>query len=403
MRIKGPVNIIRFNNYNCAVLLELKLVSRSLFSRRRSLVKFTSAIAVAGLFAGVASLIVAQALTRGFQGEMQDKLMANTPHVTVFRDDGADIGGWLRLADELKSVENVEDVVGSASESIFLIGLTFSNQAVLRTVDMPVADGDDGLVRISLGSELAQRSGLQAGSSAEIVVLRNGGETRRSPVSVANVFNTGLFDYDSTSVRVSTADFTKLYGDEKFTPRSLNITVKDVYRSDESASVIRDKVGGEFRVVDWQEANRPLFAALSLEKKVAFSIILLIILIAVLNITTTLALLVNERRSDIAVLRTCGAKAKSLVLMFVLEGLFLGTAGILGGTVLGLFACWAVNAARLISLPADVYSISYVPLKPAVGDFLIIAVVSFALCLIATFYPAIVASRIKPMENFRIQ
>ncbi len=177
---------------------------------------------------------------------------------------------------------------------------------------------------------MAERSGLQTGSEAEIVLLRNGEEIRRSRAIVVDIFKTGLFDQDSTLVRLSTADFAKLYGDEQFTPRSLNISVKDIYRSDEMARLVRERVGSGFRVVDWQEANRPLFAALSLEKKVAFAIILLIILIAALNITTTLALLVNERRSDIAVLRTCGAKGKSLVLTFVLEGLLLGTMGVIG-------------------------------------------------------------------------
>ena len=397
------VNIIRFNNYNCAVLLELKLVSRSLFSRRRSLVKFTSAVAVAGLIAGVASLIIAQALASGFQSEMRDKLLANTPHIVVFREDGADIEDWRPLTDKLRSADNVEQVSGSATERIFLAGPSFSIQAILQTSEMSGARRPEGVVGISVGNELAARTGLQEGSDAEIFLLRNGTETRRSRVQVVEIFKTGLFDFDSMTIRVSTADFAKIYGDEQFTPRSLNISVKDIYGSDETARSIGEIAGNEFRVVDWQEANKPLFEALSLEKKVAFAIILLIILIAVLNITTTLALLVNERRSDIAVLRTCGAKAKSLVLMFVLEGLLLGTLGILGGTILGLLACWLANANRLISLPTDVYSIAYVPLRPAAADILIVASMSFALCLIATFYPALAASRIKPMENFRIQ
>jgi lipoprotein-releasing system permease protein len=384
------------------VLFELKLVSRSLFTRRRSLVKFTSAVAVAGLIAGVASLIVAQALARGFQEEMRDKLLANTPHVAVFRDDRADIESWQLLTDKLEAIENVKSVVGFSSESIFLIGSSFSNQAILSTYDSQ-EPSHDGVVRISVGNELAERSGLQTGGEAEIVLLRNGEEMRRSRALVVDICKTGLFDQDSTLVRVSTADFAKLYGDEQFTPRSLNISVKDIYRSDETARLIRERVGSGFRIVDWQEANRPLFAALSLEKKVAFAIILLIILIAVLNITTTLALLVNERRSDIAVLRTCGAKGKSLVLTFVLEGLVLGAIGVLGGTALGLVACWLANANRLISLRADVYSLAYVPLRPTAQDVFIVAAVAFVLCLISTFYPALVASRIKPMENFRIQ
>ncbi len=365
--------------------------------------KFTSAVAVAGLVAGVASLIIAQALARGFQSEMQDRLLANTPHVAMFRVDGADIYDWRRLTDELKSLENVENVTGFASESIFLVGPSFSNQAVLSTFDLLEGERTGDGIIVSVGSELAERSGLRAGSIAEIIMLGNGSETRRSRATVTGVFRTGLFDFDSTSVRVSAAGFAKLSGEHQFTPKSLNIAVKDVYRSDETARLISEKTGEEFRVIDWQEANRPLFAALSLEKKVAFAIISLIILIAVLNITTTLALLVNERRSDIAVLRTCGAKAKSLVLMFVIEGLLLGAIGILGGTVLGLLICWLANINRLISLPADVYSIAYVPLEASLPDVLMIGASSFALCLIATFYPAFAASRVKPMENFRIQ
>ncbi|MEO7675072.1 MAG: hypothetical protein ABIU09_13450, partial [Pyrinomonadaceae bacterium] len=100
--MQGGVNIIGFNNYNCRVYFELKLVSRFFFSRRRSLAKFTSAVAVAGLAAGVASLIIAQALASGFQAEMRDKLLANTPHVTLFREDGADIEDWRAVTDRIR-------------------------------------------------------------------------------------------------------------------------------------------------------------------------------------------------------------------------------------------------------------------------------------------------------------
>jgi lipoprotein-releasing system permease protein len=379
------------------VLLELKLVSRFLFSRRRSLAKFTAVVAIAGLAAGVGSLIAAQALARGFQEEMQEKLLANAPHVAVIRADGTDIGNWRSLSAEIATVENVSAVTGAAAESIFLIGASISTPAVMRTSELADPAG------ITVGAELPERTGLVKGEPAEIVVLRNGTEPRRSLVNMTGVVKTGLFDQDSTAVFVSPREFARIYGDEEFTPRTLNVSVTEVYRSDETAGLIRQAVGDGFRVVDWQEANRPLFAALSLEKKVAFAIILLIVLIAVLNVTTTLALLVNERRLDIAVLRTCGATTKSLVLLFVFEGAVLGLVGIAAGTAVGLLACWAANTSRLISLPADVYSIAYVPLRPAAGDVLIVAAVTFCLCLLATFYPAFSASRVTPMENLRAQ
>jgi lipoprotein-releasing system permease protein len=183
----------------------------------------------------------------------------------------------------------------------------------------------------------------------------------------------------------------------------LGATVVDIYKADETANEIRQKLGGNFKVIDWQEANQPLFAALSLEKRVALAIISLIIFIAALNITTTLALLVNERRLDIAVLRTCGAKAKSLILIFLLEGLTLGFVGIFCGLCLGLLGCFLGNYFKIVSISKEVYSLSYIPFRPDLETILLIISVAFLLCLAATVYPAFKASRIKPLENLRQQ
>jgi lipoprotein-releasing system permease protein len=158
-----------------------------------------------------------------------------------------------------------------------------------------------------------------------------------------------------------------------------------------------------YKVVDWQEANQPLFAALSLERRVALAIISLIIFVAALNITTTLALLVSERRLDIAVLRTCGARARNLVFIFLLEGLLLGSVGIFCGVVLGLVGCFAGNYFEAVSLSKEVYSLSYVPFRPNLENILMIIFIALLLCLAATVYPASKASRIKPLENLRQQ
>ena len=119
---------------------------------------------------------------------MRDKLLANTPHIIVFRKDGADIADWRSITDKLKSADNVEQVTGSATERIFLAGPSFSNQAVLQTSEISAAEQPEGLVGISVGNELAARTGLQAGSDAEIFLLRNGTETRRSRVQVVEIF-----------------------------------------------------------------------------------------------------------------------------------------------------------------------------------------------------------------------
>jgi len=182
----------------------------------------------------------------------------------------------------------------------------------------------------------------------------------------------------------------------------LSISVRDIYRSNETAQKIRENLGENFKIIDWQEANQPLFAALSLERKVSLAVISLIIFIAALNITTTLALLVNERRLDIAILRTCGAKTASLIKIFLLEGLFLGFTGIFCGVVLGLSACFAGNYFKIISISAEVYSLNYIPFHPQISNVLLIITIAFAVCLAACVYPAFKASKIKPLENLRI-
>ena len=183
----------------------------------------------------------------------------------------------------------------------------------------------------------------------------------------------------------------------------MSVSVKDIYRAGETANAIREILGDKFKVVDWREANQPLFAALSLERKVALAIIGLIIFIAALNITTTLALLVNERRLDMAILRTCGATTKSLTFIFLLEGFFLGFAGIVGGVIIGLLGCCLGNHFKLISLSAEVYSLNHISFAPTTANVLLIMFAVFLLCLAATVYPAWKASKIKPLENLRRQ
>ncbi len=426
---------------------ELKMAWKYARARRKSLARFTAIVAVAGIAAGVAALIVAQALARGFADEMRDKILSNTAHVTLFRKDGEEISEWQKLKAALEKIENVTAVTATTYESALIAGEKSTGYCILRARSEPPAvaggltpeenqpqmntdeqrlknqtqseseisdlksqrDGqqttnDGRFIKISIGAELAEKTGLGVGDEAEIIFPGDDGfAPRSSRVLVREIFRTGLYDYDSTWIYVSFEDFPEISGKSNFAPTVLSLSVRDVYAAGETAGEVRRISGENFRAIDWQEANRPLFAALSLERKVTLAIISLIIFIAVLNITTTLALLVNERRLDIAILRTCGAQVRSLITIFLLEGLFLGAVGIVCGLCLGLALCFAGNRFRLISLPSDVYSLSYIPLRAQVSDVLLIAAVAFALSLAATVYPALRAARIKPLENLRNQ
>lgn len=382
---------------------ELKLAWRYFRARRKTLARFTSLAAVVGIAAGVASLILANALARGFSDEMQDKILANTAHVSVFLADGAAIENWQAIKTTLERLENVKEISATVYESAVIAGKETTNYAILRTVENSnIKHQNSEKIEISLGKELAEKTNLKIGDAAEIVLIENESAPKTAKVSVKEIFQTGLYEYDATWIRLSPENYVRLK-EQIFAPTSLNVSVKDIYQANETANEIRRNLNGSFKVVDWQEANRPLFAALSLERRVALAIISLIIFIAALNITTTLALLVNERRLDIAVLRTCGATAKNLVSIFLLEGLFLGFLGIFCGVVLGLLGCFAGNYFRVVNLSAEVYSLSYIPFHPMMENILLIIFIAFLLCLAATAYPAFKASRIKPLENLRRQ
>ena len=375
---------------------EIRLAFRYFHARRKSLARFTAVVAVVGIAAGVAALILANALAKGFADEMQSKILANTAHVSIFAADGAEISDWQTIKEKVATLENVAVIEPTSYENALLIGETETSYAILKVQSSPNVSGSN----IAVGAKLAEKLNLKLGDAAEIATIENQTPAR---VHVTEIFQTGLYDYDATWIYISPENFARLHRQTDFTPTVLSVSVADIYRADATANAIRESLGGKFKVVDWQEANQPLFAALSLERKVALAIIGLIIFIAALNITTTLALLVNERKLDIAVLRTCGAKSKSLILIFLLEGLFLGFVGISCGVIVGLLGCLAGNHFKLIRLSAEVYSLNHISFAPTLSNVLLIIFGAFFLCLAATVYPAFKASKIKPLENFRQQ
>ncbi|MCY7375713.1 MAG: ABC transporter permease [Pyrinomonadaceae bacterium] len=373
---------------------EFKVAWRYFRARRKSLARFTAVVAVVGIAAGVAALILANALAKGFADEMQNKILANTAHVSVFATDGAEIFDWQLIKETITTIENVEAVAPTTYENSLIIGATETSYAILKVQNQNQLTGN----QIAVGAKLAEKLNLKIGDTAEIAVIENQTPSR---VRVAEIFQTGLYDYDSTWICVAPENFARLHNRQTFTPTVLSVSVKDIYAADETANEIRRSLGAKYKIVDWQEANQPLFAALSLERKVALAIISLIIFIAALNITTTLALLVNERRFDVAILRTCGAKAKSLIVIFLLEGLILGFVGIFFGVIFGLLGCFVGNYFKIVSLSAEVYSLNHITFAPTLSNVALIMFATFFLCLAATAYPAFKAGKIKPLENLR--
>lgn len=404
---------------------EIFLALRHLRSRqRRRMARATSLIAVVGITVGVAALIVALALANGFRDEMRDKILRGTAHLTVMRSDGQPISDYQEIAARIAGVPGVVSATGTTYDGAVIVGTRGSAYAVLRGVDVNSLQATSEITRtlvagsvehvfqvssttdlqpVVLGSELATRTGLNQGDIAEVISAHAGispinGNKRR--VRVTGIFRSGLFEYDSTWIYLPLEAASAISG-EAHTAAVIGVQVGNIYDVKTTAAQVKQLLGGAYTTVDWQEANRPLFTALALERRIGVVIIGLIICIAALNITTTLILVVVERRRDIAILNTMGATTRSIMSIFVIEGAIVGLVGAAGGVLLGAIAVLVANHYQLISLPADVYSISNVPLSLSVRDLVLAALVAFGLSVLATVYPARAAARVRPAEMLR--
>jgi lipoprotein-releasing system permease protein len=422
---------------------EVFLALRYLRARRRArLASVTALAAIAGVAFGVAALLVTTAIANGFRDEMRDKILRGTAHVTLMRADGTPIADYQSIVSRLKSVKGISAAFPTTYNGALLAGPNGSGYAILRGVDPQsyeslaeirrtmISGSAESLGQVSaiemkspgkidkqvqvegatepnviIGAELAARTGLTVGSEAALISgdaqrLSMGGTPREQRVRVTGIFRSGLFDYDSSWVYLELNEAAHLSG-VPGTASVISIQVNDIYHAPQIASDVRALMGNEFATLDWQEANRPLFGALTLERRMVLFIISLVALIAALNITTTLILLVVEKRSDIAILTAMGARRAGIMTVFIIEGALVGFLGTVIGAVLGIVACALGNRYRLVSLPAEVYSLSSIPFHLRVGDVAIAIAIAFGLSLVATIYPASAAARMRPAEVLR--
>lgn len=400
----------------------------------------TALVAVTGIAVGVAALIVALSLANGFRDEMRDKILRGTAHLTVMRSDGQPITDHQEVAARVGRVAGVTSASGTTYDGAVIIGPKGSAYAVLRGIDggsqpaplstdrsvvAPASTPQTDLGRtviagsiddvfaargatqdfppVVLGAELAARTGLKVGDTAEIITAHSGSSGAngsRRHVHVTGIFRSGLFEYDSTWIYLP-LDTAAAFSGNTHAASVISVQVGNIYDVAQTAAAVRELLGSSYATVDWQEANRPLFTALALERRIGIVIIALIILIAALNIATTLILIVMERRRDIAVLNTMGATARSIMSIFVIEGAIVGGLGAVAGLALGALAILIANHFQLLSLPADVYSISNVPLNLHFRDMALAGLIALALSILATIYPARAAARMRPAEMLR--
>ena len=401
--------------------------------RRQAVVGVITVISIAGVAVGVASLIVALAITNGMRRDLQDRLLSSTAHVELMRVQSDGIRDWRALTERLRHVPHVTADAAGLYEPVLLSRGSLSGGAMLkgiipaqeRTVsdllsqmtsgsaaplseDKNVVDvAGEGTPPIVIGSDLANTLDAKVGST--IMATSPQGELtpygllpKLQRFRVVGIFHSGFYQYDSSFGFIRLKDAQALFS-EPDVVSVISFKVDDLYHADRIGKEIEEAAGPGFLTTNWMEQNRELFRALKLEQVVTFIVIGLIVCVAALNILIALTMMVMEKTKDIAVMMSFGVEPGQVRRIFLLQGFLISVIGTALGLVLGYLLAWLGGHYRFIQLSAEVYSIDYLPFAPRLIDGITVTLVSLGVSLLATVYPSSSAARVLPAEALRYE
>jgi lipoprotein-releasing system permease protein len=399
--------------------------------RQGFFVSFISWISMAGVCLGVAALITIISVMNGFEGELRNRLVSLTAHATVSGPPER-FGDWQAIADRLSTVPGVEGVApfidvqamlgrSGTLEPVLLHGIDPGAEAQVSAIERNLLQGSlgdltPGSRRIVIGRVLAWQIGAEVGDELTVMVpgrdmLAAGGRPQLQTFTLSGVFEVGLQDHDASFALVSLADAADLTGASTAAPAGLRVRFDDVMQAPARAEELSTAAGDGLAVKDWSQEHSAYFRAIRIEKTMMSLILLLVVAVAAFNIVAALVMVVNEKRSDIAILRTLGMTPRGVVGVFLTQGLVIGTIGTLLGLALGVLLATNVGVIvpaleRLFGfhvMDPSVYYITQIPSELRAGQIATITLVAFALTVIATIYPAIRGAATEPAEALRYE
>ena len=420
---------------------ELFVAARYLRAKRRqAVVGVITAISVIGVAAGVASLIIAMAITNGMQRDMQEKLVGSTSHVMLMREANDGIRNWRPLLDRLRGLPHVTAAApglygqvlisrGARSGGALVEGIVPADQRTVSDIldtltsgtaetlepTSPAGSATGGVAEtaggalppIVIGNDLAESIGAQVGDRVLVTSPQGdltpfGVQPKYQGFRVTGIFKSGFYQYDSSYAFVRLSDAQRLFSEPDLIS-AISFKVDDMYRAPEVGHEIEEAAGKGFQATNWMEENRQVFRALKLEQVVTFIILALIVCVAALNILIALTMMVMEKTKDIAVLMSFGVRVDQVRRIFLMQGLLISVIGTAIGLVAGFGLSWLGGHYRFIPLNAEVYSIDYLPFAPRLVDALIVSAVSLGVSLLATLYPSWRAANVRPAEALRYE
>jgi len=387
-------------------------------------------MSMASIALGVMALIIVLSVMNGFQKEVRDKMLSVLSHAEVL-SIGAPIPDWQKTAAELKKQQ--PEIIGAAPflrgqglltsgtnvRGVQLNGIDPQTESQVSDVakNMKIGQLSDlkpGEFKIILGTDLARILGVIPGEKVNVMVPQGqftpaGTMPRMRQFTVAGVFNSGHYEFDSAMSFINLTDAEKLMRTQ--TPGGIRLKLSNMQDAPRVAAELNNQMPPGLLATDWSRQNRTWFAAVQVEKRMMGIILFLIVLVGAFGLVSSLVMTVNSKRSDIAILRTQGATRGSIMRIFMVQGAFIGTAGVLTGVGLGLLI--ACNVGSIVGaieqlfgvqfLPKEIYFISAMPSDPRASDVIPIAVFSFLLALAATVYPSWRAANIQPAEALRYE
>jgi len=391
---------------------------------RRGFVSLLTLIAMAGMALGVMALILVLGVMTGAEEEFMGKILGTTAHVMVQDAAGKGIPDVGQVLAIIRQHPEVRSAAPFVVQQAMLTTTQGATGVVLRGIDPEV--GERELERrvkqgrladlrpgagpepgIALGRELARALGVFVGDTVTAISPRGavtavGTIPKMRQFRVVAVFEIGLYEYDSALAYLS-LPAAQQFADLEDRVTGVEVRVRDVYRARRVAQDLSRTLGFPYWTRDWMDMNRNLFSAIQLEKTAMFVILTLIIFVAAFAIISHLILMVAEKRREIGVLRALGASTRSVMLVFMAEGVLIGGVGTLVGTVLGVVLAAIQQTYHVVKIPGDVYQLSSLPMRTSGRDLVLFAAAALVISFLATLYPSRQAARLDPVEVLRYE
>ncbi|MCA1791092.1 MAG: lipoprotein-releasing ABC transporter permease subunit [Thioalkalivibrio sp.] len=399
--------------------------------RRNHFISFISVVSMIGLILGVTALITVLSVMNGFERELRERILGMASHATIQAFDGS-LRNWEELSQHVEGEDArvlavAPYVAGEAMLSAFgnISGALVrgiepaSEQRVTRIGEHMIRgsleDLEAGAFRAVLGYELAVQLGVRVGDSIVLMapqasVTPAGVLPRMRRFEVAGLFEVGMYEFDRGTAFIHIDDARAVFQTGEGVT-GLRLRLSDMMQAGVISRDVARALDGMFRVSDWTQQHANLFRAIQMEKVVMFIILSLIVAVAAFNIVSTLVMLVTDKQSDIAILRTLGLKPSAVMLVFIVQGVIIGAVGVVLGVVGGVSLALNIDVVvpfieRVTGtqfLAADVYYINELPSDLRLQDVLRISGLAFVLTLLATLFPAWRAARTRPAEALRYE